>query len=212
MSSFNYSTGNPNNLVGGGAANMTDIGGSFTDLRSFINGGAMDETNVPNLAAAFTSNKPWLHLGGAWSGGSGNTTYLLTQSLGVTPPGGGTAGSVQGAVRWDPVDFNANARVTKLFFRCFVQASSTSPALPSVAVFMAPVILNSQASTVAATIGTTIAASQLTFNTVNASFLQEQTVEFSAPAAGYYAFCAQMNLLAASSYLQIVLDVKVHQT
>src|SRR3954468_2540224 len=56
MPSFSYTSGNPSNLFGGGPLSMTDIQGPFTDLRTALNGG-LDETNVPNLAAAFTTYK-----------------------------------------------------------------------------------------------------------------------------------------------------------
>lgn len=46
MTTFSYTTGNPSNLTGGGTANMTDIQGPFTDLRTFLNGANLDDTNI----------------------------------------------------------------------------------------------------------------------------------------------------------------------
>ena len=51
MSTFSYSSGNPDNLTGGHAASMQDIKGPFIDIVTFLNGNISDI----NLA---TSVKP----------------------------------------------------------------------------------------------------------------------------------------------------------
>jgi hypothetical protein len=50
MPTFNYSTGNINNLVAGGSAAMTDVQGSFVDVRDFING-LIGDSNLSASAA-----------------------------------------------------------------------------------------------------------------------------------------------------------------
>lgn len=52
---FNFSTGNINNLVAGGTASMTDIQGPFVDLRDFING-QLGDSNL-SASAAITETK-----------------------------------------------------------------------------------------------------------------------------------------------------------
>lgn len=59
MSLFNYSTGNPNNLIAGGGAAMSDIQGPFVDLRAFINGGNFDATNLANGAVTPPKISSW---------------------------------------------------------------------------------------------------------------------------------------------------------
>lgn len=51
MTAFAYSSGDPNNLVGGGAASMGDIQGPLVDLRTFLNGGNLDGVNLTTAAA-----------------------------------------------------------------------------------------------------------------------------------------------------------------
>jgi microcystin-dependent protein len=43
MSVFDYTTGNPDNLTGGEDASMTDIQGSFVDLKEFLNSGLLEQ-------------------------------------------------------------------------------------------------------------------------------------------------------------------------
>lgn len=49
MTTFSFTTGNPSNLSAGGTANMIDISGSLTDLRTFVNG-SIDGDNVSSTA------------------------------------------------------------------------------------------------------------------------------------------------------------------
>jgi len=56
MPAFAYTNGNIANLTAGDPASMTDIQGPFTDLETALNG-QLDEINVPNLSAAFTTYK-----------------------------------------------------------------------------------------------------------------------------------------------------------
>lgn len=49
MTTFNFTSGDPNNLVAAGSASMGDIQGPFVDLRTFLNGRSL---NADNLAVA----------------------------------------------------------------------------------------------------------------------------------------------------------------
>jgi hypothetical protein len=125
---FNFTSGNPSNLVAGQTANMADIQGSLTDLRAGINGN-LDEVNVPNLTAAFTAYRPPQKFVGQITTGGVGTTFLLS-----------TAGSIQNVVPntasadpsptffyLDPADFTANARTTKLRLRPHRTAAAAAP-------------------------------------------------------------------------------------
>lgn len=47
MTTFSYTSGDPNNLVAGNGASMGDIQGPFVDLRTFLNGRSLNEDNLP---------------------------------------------------------------------------------------------------------------------------------------------------------------------
>lgn len=47
MTTFGFTSGNPDNLVGGSSASMTDIGGSLTDLKNFLNSRNLNQDNLP---------------------------------------------------------------------------------------------------------------------------------------------------------------------
>lgn len=55
MTAFSFSTGNPSNLTGGATASMTDISGSLTDLKTFLNGGSITDTNIQAAGLTDTS-------------------------------------------------------------------------------------------------------------------------------------------------------------
>jgi hypothetical protein len=54
MTTFNFSTGDPNNLAAGANASMTDIKGPFVDLKAFLNGANLDGTNIASGGVAAT--------------------------------------------------------------------------------------------------------------------------------------------------------------
>ncbi len=218
MTVFNFSTGNPANLVGGGGANMTDIGGSLTDLKSFLNGGSMDETNVPNLAAAFTHWKTIGWGGGLLAMGAGGT-YIL--SGGGNPQAssgavsGGSAGSASFIMDLDPADWLANARTTKLRLRCGLTVNAVAPST-SFNVSLYPVATvggsSGQAPSIA-TLGTLVSGSTVTFTTPTASTrVVTASTEFTAPAVGPYAFgvLAGGGVTAGSSSI-VVIQLQMRQ-
>jgi hypothetical protein len=53
--SFSYTTGNPDNLVGGEDASMVDIQGPFYDLRAYLNQTALQRVaDAPDLLERLT--------------------------------------------------------------------------------------------------------------------------------------------------------------
>jgi hypothetical protein len=161
---------------------------------------------------AFSTWKPWLHLVGAWSGGGGNGTFLVPSSNAVPPVASAQVGSGALAVRFNPTDFAAGTRTTRLMIRSQILASSTSPNLTSVVTNMYPVTMAGSTSSVTATVGTAVTGASYTSPNVVAGsqFVNDQA--FNAPgSAGYYGFTATMVTLAASSYLLVMLDVYYQQ-
>jgi hypothetical protein len=123
VTTFNYTTGNPNNLTGGSAASMVDIQGPFTDLKTFLNGN-IDGTNAPSLETAFST----------WKVIKSGALQIPTQGAGGNFPAPAnfintlvvyaTSGTGAWAFRLDPADFNAGSRVTKLRLRTTLIANS----------------------------------------------------------------------------------------
>jgi len=196
-----------------GQANSTedvDIRNALSALQTGINGN-IDSTNAPSLVPQ-SDTKPWDHVGAAFSGGGGNNTFLMTSaSRGTTPTVSGAGGSPVGIFRLEPTDFYNGSRTLKIFFRGWIQCSSNSTGLASVSIYMAPITLASNPSTVTATAGAPVSGSPLTF--VPASgVVGPQTTDFTAPVAGWYAWAIQLNALAASSYIDAHLQILYHTT
>ncbi len=194
MPAFSYTSGDISNLTAGGAANMADIQGPFTDLRTAINGN-LDETNVPNLAAAFTT---WKTI--AWGGGiiptqGAGASLLISGGTGAEAAHSAMAVSANGSAAWvfylNPADWNANARTTKLRIRSQYLGNSVAPAT-NFAPGLYPVTAvggASGSSPSIVTAGAKITGSDVTFTTpAGSAMLNGLSTEFNAPAAGFYCF------------------------
>lgn len=85
MSLFNYTTGNPTNLTGGAGASMTDIQGPLVDLRTFLNGGNIDATNLAGQAVTAAKVASWPRAKAIHNAtqaiGTGTTTVALNSEL-----------------------------------------------------------------------------------------------------------------------------------
>jgi hypothetical protein len=161
---------------------------------------------------AFSTWKPWLHLVGAWTGGGGNATFLIGSTGSMAPIASAQVGSGSLAIRYNPTDFAAGTRTTRLMIRSQILASATSPNLTSVVTNMYPVTMAGSTSSVTATVGTAVTGASYTSPNVVAGsqFVNDQT--FNAPgSAGYYGFTATMVTLAATSYLLVMMDVYYQQ-
>lgn len=205
MPLFNYTSGNPNNLSAGTNASMADIQGEFTDLKTFVNGG-LDETNVPNLTAAFTTYKRIVR-GGAQV--TNSTGVLLLNLGGVIATGLNNVGvntanatTTDFLTYLDPALYNANSRTTKLILRFMVVTNSVAPAVNYVA-GLYPVTTYGGGSGVPPfiqAVGTVISGSTATINAPGASALSTTvTSDFNFPAAGAYVLAVQPSGAAAAS-------------
>lgn len=93
MTTFAFTTGNPADLTGGSNASMTDIQGSFTDLRTFLNGGNIDDTNlnagnITSFLKLVTTGQRKVNWGSSTVNFSGTTlgdTPSIAHGLGVVP-------------------------------------------------------------------------------------------------------------------------------
>lgn len=191
MTAFSFTTGNPSNLVANQNASMADIQGPLTDIRTKFNDGTLDETNVPNLSAAFTTYKT-VWTGGFSIGTAGAATYIFGGYPGGTARGiqvVGAIGTGEFALYFDPSDWAANSRTTKLRLRVFWVTNAVAPAttftfgLYPVATFGGA----SAAVPTIATLGTVITGSTVAVATPALSSSGAVTSsDFNAPAAGPY--------------------------
>jgi hypothetical protein len=216
MTNFNFSTGNPANLVGGGGANMTDIGGAFTDLRSFLNGGSMDETNVPNLTAAFTT---WKSLGNTQRAAQfipASPSPSLVPPLTFPPASPIVTGTGNGDICCfyiDPADFNANVRTTQCRMRVTCNVGGTAPGVTLTCFLIAVTAGGSGAGAGASVVTGAAQGTSVAFASpgANTSTKTDQTA-FAMPAAGRYAY--QVNLSgapAASSITDLIIELQFRQ-
>lgn len=190
MPTFNFTTGNIANLVGGGNAAMSDIQGSFTDVRSAINGN-LDEVNVPNVSAAFTTYKALPRAVALITSAAGAGTYLLSFAGAPTNITANTTGADPSLMiaYLDPTDFNANARTTKLRIRAGVVTNSVAPAI-TFTVGLYPVSTlggTAPAAPFIATLGTVISGSPVAVaSPLSGTGTWVTGSDFNFPAAGPY--------------------------
>jgi hypothetical protein len=212
---FNYTGGDISHLTPGGAASMTDLQGPLTDVRTAINGN-LDEINVPNLSAAFTT---WKTI--QWGSGT-PTSGIVTVggTYGLYPAAGSasaawTTGLAPYSFYLNPADYLANARTTKLRLRaqCVVNGAAPGtnivPGLYPVSSFGGA----SGASPTIAGVGTVITGSTVIFTTPAASSNTVSTsTEFNAPAAAAYVFMAAIGGgFAAGSQVSLMLQLQMRQ-
>lgn len=193
MTQFNFTTGNPNNLTGGADASMVDVQGPLVDLRTYLNGGNLDETtNVPNLAAAFTTYK---NLPAIWraqltaaaaAGRYGMFQQLLAQNVVWNSSGAAAYASI---LYLDPAEYNANTRVTKLNLRLTAIPNAVAPAITFTASLYnvtglagasgLPPVISTSGAAVAGSTAQIVSPAALGMST-------SASGDFTFPAAGFY--------------------------
>jgi len=192
MPAFAYTSGDISHLTGGGPANMADLQGPFTDLRTAINGN-LDETNVPNLTAAFTHYKE-IERGGALAVSLTAATFILFSGAALSGTNGAVAiGSANSAVMgfvFDPSDWLTNSRTTKLRLRVQCVTNAVAPGV-TFTVGLYPISAYGGASGAAPTIttlGTVVSGSTVAFASPGATTnTVSNSGDFNAPAFGAYA-------------------------
>jgi len=221
VTSFAYTSGNPNNLVANQNASMADIQGPLTDLRAFLNGGTMDETNVPNLSAAFTTYKRLNRAANVISSAAGAGTIYFMQAGGNaiadgTASGGANAVSAADVViDLDPTEFNANARTTKLNLRVTAIPNAVAPGV-TFTTSLWPISTYAGASgsvPLIASVGTLTAGSSVAIASPAATTRVTQVSgDFNCPAAGAYVLGTTFTgAVAAGSRVTFVATLSMRQ-
>lgn len=191
MPAFSYTSANINNLAAGVNASMGDIQGGFVDLRTFINGG-LDETNVPNLTAAFTKYTRLQRVSGGLGVSAAGTYLLQTDSWSQNSvAAGSTVGFARSHVIYlDPALYAANSRTTKLNLRYVVSTNAVAPS-PTYTAGLYPVnaiTATSGGDPFVSTLGTVITGSTAVVTAPAASTVAATATsgDFNFPAAGAY--------------------------
>src|SRR4051812_31591738 len=163
---------------------------ALASLQTGVNGN-LDEANVPNLAAAFTT---WRTV--AWGGGTIPTqgaggTLLMSGGPGAEAVHAIAAVGAAGGGAWvfylDPADWTANARTTKLRLRAQCSVNAVAPATNLVPGLYPVNGVSGPSGTAPALtgVGAVVSGSTATFTTPGASTMnQALSTEFNAPAAG----------------------------
>jgi hypothetical protein len=212
VTTFNYTTGNPNNLTGGSAASMVDIQGPFTDLKTFLNGN-IDGTNAPSLETAFSTWKVIksgaLQIPTQGAGGNFPAPANVINTLVVYA----TSGTGAWAFRLDPADFNAGSRVTKLRLRTTLIANSIASTANFVSALQAVSSFGGGASTIPAITGAGATVASNTHTTpAGASVTTIDSTEVNFPAAGMYHFSVGISgAMAATSTVSIYFELQMRQ-
>lgn len=199
--------------MAGGGASMVDIQGPFTDLRTFVNGGNFDETNVPNLSAAFTAYRQIAQFSGVLPSGTAAGTYVSGYTANALVL---TLAQLGVATYLDPSMFAANTRTTKYRLRTMIAVNATpatgvtfTPGMYSIASIqggagIAPFVAT--AGTVTGSNGATVVSPAA--NSIN----PVDSGDFNAPSAGAFMFGTVTNAaIPANSAIAFVSQLFMRQ-
>lgn len=183
MTTFSYTSGNPNNLTAGATANMTDISGPFSDLKTFVNGGNLDFTNIGSVVQSDYNTIVGAHVGIPNSAGG---TYVFSPGLWGT----GTAALPQNlastGMYLDPADYALTSRTAKYRLRIAFSVNAVAPGVTFTFGLATPTISfgtsgNTQTVTAVAAVGSTAVVSAPGASATTTA----TSADFSAPSAGY---------------------------
>lgn len=212
MTSFSYTTGNPSNLVGGATASMNDIQGPFSDLRTFLNGTLLDGTNIAAtyVEPAFSTYKTHVERASFANTAivTAATTYILYSALqGATAQSSGSGSN--GIFYFDPADWTAGSRSTKLRVRAQAYTNGTQTGVTStVGLYPVSSISGGAVTTGTVTSGSTVAFANPAINTLG----QSNSGDFTAPVAGHYVLGFNSSgAYAASSAINFAVQLQVRQ-
>lgn len=191
MTTFSYTTGNPANLTGGGAASMNDIAGPFTDVQTFVNGANIDTSNLATSAKPATLLGAYRTIhdipGAYWDNNDTVLSQFIygTSGLGMFP---NTSASQFGrpVIPFDPADYAVSGLTTRLRIRAAVVVDDTAPAI-TFTVGLYPITSVGAANSIRTTLGVVVTGSQAAVVSPPANqTTQAVSSDFTPPAAGIY--------------------------
>lgn len=199
MTTFSFSTGNPTNLTGGATASMTDLSGSFADLKTFLNGGSITDTNVSAAGLTDTSlasptNAVWrtvLQVSAKTSGSPVITTTPCSFGAnGDSVASGASGGAPQGL--WIPpasADVAVANKTTRLRLRTMYTINGTAPGITITWGLYPVTAIGGAANLLTLTLGTVVAGSTVsvvTPGTNTGNVLTGTSFDFSTVAASTF--------------------------
>lgn len=198
MTTFSYTTGNPTNLTGGATASMNDIQGPFTDLRTYLNGGNIDYTN---LASATDSYYKTVFETNLSSAGNATGTYVFATAIGMVSPN--TVGSARSVRYINTADYPGGTRTPRLRIAVSLMVNTTAPAITYTYGLYPVTAISGVASQPTITLGAVVAGSTAAIASPSASSSNHvEGSEFTFPTTGYYALgCLLSGTETANSFL-----------
>lgn len=177
-----------------GEANATedvDVRNALSAIQTVINGN-IDGSNAPNIDAALARLIPITDIrGGTWVAGTGNGNYATSTATGATPTPLGTQGSAVSAIYFDPARHAVSGKTTKLVVAASLFTNAVNPAMSFTLGFWPGTITPGvSGGTSIFTPGASPTPNIISWVTPGANFVGQQTYEYTAPAAGWYALAA----------------------
>lgn len=202
MTTFAYSTGNPDNLDNSDTASMADIKGPFDDFKTFVNGANIDSTNLATSADPVTLLTPYLTvcevcfiLAGA--NGANSVWWPSLSQAGTTPM---TTTQTPYAVGITNADFAVSGLTPKMRLSVAMAVNSTAPGINFI--FGLYPITSGGAGGWEFAEGTVVSGSTVTKNTPTADTISTtQGSDFSLPSNGAYAIGVQVSGTQAAGCL-----------
>jgi hypothetical protein len=214
VSIFSYTGSALSNLVGNTpGANVSNLVTMYNDIKTFLNGANLDGTNIAAtyVEPAFSSYKTFKERGAttpATNVTSGGVVYTIA-SPGVTASAANGAAAMNGMFYFDPADFTASGRSTKLRLRAtYVPNGTQTGQTSTLGLYPVTAVTNGAVTVGTVTSGSTVAFANPAINTLN----QNNSGDFTAPAAGFYTVAfATGAAWTVGSIVEMIAELQVRQ-
>lgn len=212
MSTFSYSSGNPANLTGGSTANMNDIQGPFTDLRTFLNGNNIDA--AANIAhGVFIAYRTVAQVGWALTAGTGAGTSITKADGSCVLNGNPSVGPYVIVIPIDGAAWATTGLTAKLRVRAVTTTNATAPTGNFTFGLHAVTAMAGAALEQRVTInGTAVSGSTVTRSApALGSTFDDASADFDVPTTGRYCLCVVNSAtLAANSQTTGFVALELH--
>lgn len=215
MTTFNFTTGNPANLTGGATASMTDIGGSLTDIQTYINGGNIDTANLAASAKPVTLRGPYQPLGEAsfmFIAGDTAGTWYSTLSAPVKTANFTSNNAPPQLITLPGTDYAVSGLTTKLRVVAGTGINGAAPGINFTFGLYPVTFSGASGSSITLTLGTVVTGSTVARSTPSANTAyQDASSDFTVPSAGVYVLgIVTSGTMAASSSAVSTVRLEYH--
>lgn len=215
MTQFNYSGGDPGDLVPGGAIDFTDLRESFADFKTYINGANLDGQN---LASSFFS--PYWTIQSESqvfydNNVTGAGTYYACEATSAGSfmiLSGGTSTRVPVLVPINTNDYTITGRSPRLRLSVITATDTTAPGINFVYGLHPISSTGGPSINFTTTVGTAVTGSTITRNAPAAnSLFRDTSGDFALPSSGVYLFgCVVSGTIAANALVGAMFNLQVH--